>query len=142
MDDKGFVRGGEVACFGAALVLLGFDIIPQHVFEPNVPSWILVLLGFGLTLAGVSPYFRTGSPNSTRLVGGTCLLMALVFFWIAFFGDARHMSGGIPFVPNAYNVFLGRFMFSLGGLLWLWLGVSALRHAKHQPDEGVVESDL
>jgi len=141
MDDKGHIRGGAVACFGAALVLLGYDIIPQDVFEPNVPSWMLVVLGFGLALAGVSPFFRTGSPKATRLVGGSCLLMALAFFWVSFFGDPRYMSGGIPFIPKAYNVLLGRFMFGLVGLLWLWMGVSALRYAKHQPEEGVVEID-
>lgn len=142
MDDKGLVRGGAVACFGAALVLLGYDVIPQRVFEPNVPSGMLVVLGFGLTLVGVSPFFRVGSPSATRLAGGSFLLMALAFAWIAFFGDPSHMEGDIPFLPNAYNVLLGRLMFGLGGLFWLWLGVSALRYAKHQPDEGVVDADL
>ena len=142
MDDKGLIRGGAVACFGAALVLLGYDIIPQRVFEPNVPSWMLVVLGFGVTLAGVSPFFRVGLPNSTRLVGGSCLLMALAFAWIAIFGDTRHMSGGIPFLPNVFNVFLTRFMFGFGGLLWLWLGISALKHAKHQPEDGIVDNEL
>lgn len=141
MDDKGLIRGGAVACFGVALVLLGYDIIPQRVFRPNVPGWVLVVLGAGLTLAGVSPFFRTGSPNATRLVGGAMFMMAITFLWVAVLGNARHMSGGIPFIPNAYNVLIGRVMFALGGLFWLWLAVSAWKHAKDQPDEGVADED-
>jgi multisubunit Na+/H+ antiporter MnhB subunit len=123
---------------GAALVLIGLDVIPQRVFRPNVPSWLLVVLGLVLVLAGASVFLRIGSPTATRLIGVSLTLMALVFSWVALFGDPRYMSGGIPFIPDEFNWLLGRIMFGLVALLFLWLGVSALRHAKHQPEEGVV----
>lgn len=132
---------GAVACFGVALVLLGYDIIPQRIFQPNIPGWLLVALGFGLTLVGISPFFRIGSPAATRLAGAAFLLMALTFAWIALFGDPRHMSGGIPFIPDIYNVLINRCMHGLGSLFWLWLGVSALCHAKGQPESGVMDID-
>jgi hypothetical protein len=141
MDTKGFLIAGAVSCVGAFLVLLGADIIPQRVFKPTVPSLVLVVIGLALILAGTSVFFRVGSPIANRMIGVCMLLMALPFFWVAFFGDPRHMSGGIPFLPDQYNRFLGRFMFGLGALFWLWLGVMALRHAKHQPEGGVVEGD-
>lgn len=140
MDTKAIVIAGAVTCVGASLVLLGADVIPQRVFKPTVPSWMLVVIGFALILAGMSVFFHVGSPIATRMIGVCMLFMALSFFWVAFFSDPRHMSGGIPFLPDQYNRFLGRIVFGLGGLFWLWLGILALRHAKHQP-EGVVEGD-
>ena len=142
MDTKKLVTAGAVACIGAALVLLGADFIPQRVFKPHVPSWVLVVLGLGLILVGVSVFFRIGSPIATRLIGVSLLLMAMAFSWVAFFSDPRYMSGGLPFLPDDYNVLLGRTVFGLFALFFLWLGVSAMRHAKHQPAEGADESDI
>ena len=141
MATKAFVTAGTVACVGVAMVLLGVDIIPQDVMPLNVPSWVLVVLGLAVTLGGVSVFLRIGSPAATRLVGISLLLMALGFAWVALFGDPRYMRGGLPFLPDRYNWLLGRFAFSLCALLFLWMGVSALRHARHQPKEGVAESD-
>lgn len=141
MEPKAFLIAVAVACVGAFLVLLGADIVPQRVFKPNVPSLVLVVIGLALILAGMSVFFRVGSPIANRMIGVCMLLMALPFFWVAFFGDPRQISGGIPFLPAQYNRLLGRFMFGLGALFWLWLGVMALRHAKDQADEGMDESD-
>ncbi len=141
MDPKAFLIAVAVSCVGAFLVLLGADIVPQRVFKPTVPGVVLVVIGLALILAGMSVFFRVGSPIANRMIGVCMLLMALPFFWVAFFGDPRHMSGGIPFLPAQYNRFLGRFMFGLGALFWLWLGVLALRHAKDQADEGVDDGD-
>lgn len=141
MDTKALVSVGAAVFVGAFLVLLGADIIPQRVFEPNVPSWVLVVIGLALLLAGTSVFFRIGSPTATRMIGVCMLFMALSFFWVALFGDPGHMNSDLPYLSDRLNLFLGRSMFGLGGLLWLWLGISALRHAKHQPQEGVAESD-
>lgn len=141
MDLKTSLTAGAVVCVGAFMVLLGADIIPQRVFPPKVPSWLLIAIGLGVVLAGTSVFFRTGSPSATRMVGVSMLLMALPFFWVSFFGDSRQISGGILLLPDRFNRLVGRFMFLLGAVFWLWLGVSALRHAKYQPEEGVVEGD-
>lgn len=137
MNTKAIVSAGAVECVGTFLVLLGADIIPQRVFKPTVPSWMLVAIGVALILAATSVFFRIGSPAATRMIGVCMLLMALSFSWVAFFGDPRHMSGGIPFLPDQYNRFLGRFMFGLAALFWLWLGVASLRYAKLQPEGGI-----
>ncbi len=129
-------------CVGAFLVLLGADIIPQRVFKPTVPSWVLVATGLAIILAGMSIFVRVGAPiAAARMIGVCMFLMALSFCWVAFFSDPRHMSGGIPFLPVQYNRFLGRFVFGLVALFWLWVGVLALRHAKQQPEADVVEGD-
>lgn len=127
-------------CVGAFLVLLGADIVPQRIFKPTVPGWLLIAIGLALILAGLSIFVRVGSPIvAARMVAVCMLLMALAFGWVAFFSDPGHMSGGIPFLPDQYNRLLGRFVFGLGALFWLWVGVLALRHAKDQPEGGVVE---
>lgn len=142
MDTKTLVIVGAVTCVGAFLVLLGADIIPQRVFKPSVPSWILVAIGLALILAAISVFFRVGSPiAAARMIGVCMFLMALSFCWVAFFSDPRHMSGGIPFLPDQYNRFFGRLMFGLGALFWLWVGVLALRLAKQQYKVEVVEGD-
>src|SRR5512141_1794827 len=122
MDTKALVSIGAVTCVGAFLVLLGADIIPQGVFKPTVPSWILVVIGLAVILAAMSIFVRVGSPiAAARMIGVCTFFMALSFFWVALFSDPRHMSGGIPFLPDQYNWFLGRFMFALGALFWLWV---------------------
>jgi hypothetical protein len=141
MDTKTLVSVGVAVFSGAFLVLLGADIIPQRVFKPNVPSWLLVVIGLALVLAGTSVFFRVGSPIANRMIGVCLLLMAAPFFWVALFGDPRHMSGGIPFLSDQCNLLLARFAFGFFALIWLWLGVLGLRYARHQPGERAVESD-
>ena len=142
LDTKKLLTAGAVACIGAALMLLGADFIPQRLFEPHVPSWVLVMLGLGLILVGVSVFFRIGSPIATRLIGVSLLLIALTFIWVAFFGDPRYMSGGLPFLPDDYNVLLGRTMFGLFALIFLLIGAAALIYAKYKPEEGADDSDI
>lgn len=141
METKAFVTAVVVTLVGVFLVLLGADIIPQHVFKPKVPSLVLGVIGLALILAGLSVFFRVGSMIANRMIGACLLLMALPFFWVAFFGNAQHMSGGIPFLPDKYNFLLGRIMFGFGAIFWLWLGVLAFRHAKDQTGDGAVEGD-
>lgn len=124
-------------CGGAALVLIGAGIVPERVSRPDVPGWLLVALGAGILLAGLSVCFRIGSPVATRLVGVALLLVALAFAWISLFGDPRHLRGGAPFLSAELNWLLGRMAFGLCALLFLALGIAALRHARHQPGEGV-----
>ena len=142
MDTKKLVTAGAVACSGAFLLLLGVDFIPQRVFKPNVPSWLLVGLGAGIILVGVSVFFRIGSPIASRLIGGSLLLVGVVFGWVAFFSDPRYMRGGLPFLADDCNVLLGRTAFGLFALFFVWIGAAALRHAKHQPEEGADERDI
>lgn len=69
------------------------------------------------------------------------MCLAVAFGWVAVLGDPRYMSGGLPFLPREYDVSLGRAAFGLAALFFLWLGISALKGAKRQPERGVVESD-
>src|SRR5688572_15435144 len=132
MDTKTFAIAAVVTCSGTFMVLVGADIIPQRAFNNTVPAWLLVAIGFGIVLAGTSVFFRIGSPTATRMIGTSMVLMALLFVWVAVFGDPRYMSGGLPFVSKEVNRFLGRIMFVGGSVIWLLLGISALRHARHQ----------
>jgi hypothetical protein len=140
MNQK-ILTGVAVAGIGAIMALIGADIIPQRLWPPNVPGWLLAALGLGLVLAGVSVFFRIGSPRATRMVGVALLSMSLTFGWVSLFGDARHMSGGIPFLPDAVNVFIGRLAFGFVALFFLWLSIMALKYARFQPEEGVEEDE-
>lgn len=128
METKRLITAGVVACVGVVLLLIGIDVIPQRVVKPNVPGWVLVVIGLVPILAGGSVFLHVGSPVASRMVGVSLLLMALVFLWAALLTDPRHMSGGIPFFPDRCNWLLGRFAFGIVALFFAWAGVWALKH--------------
>lgn len=130
-----FWVGVGTTAFGVALVLLAADVIPQRWWPPNVPSWVLAVVGLVCVFAGAAVLVGLGTPASSACVALSMLMMAIAFLWIAFFGSARHMSGGIPLLPKWLNVSIGRFVFALAGLGFLALAWSAWRWSRRQADE-------
>lgn len=129
-ETKRLITGGVVACVGVVLLLIGIDVIPQRAVRPNVPGWVLLVLGLMMILVGGSVFLPVGSPVASRMVGVALLLMALIFLWVALLADPRHMSGGIPFIPHYCNSLLGRFAFGLVAFFFAWAGVWALKNPK------------
>jgi len=142
MKTKKFITAVVVASVGIFLVLLGADIIPQRIFRPNVPSSMLVVVGLGLILPAIAVFIGIGSTTANRLIGLSMILIAVAFAWTALFGDPRHMEGGIPFIPGTMNWFIGRIVFGLVALFFLWVGVLALSHVKERNDKRDVNSDV
>jgi multisubunit Na+/H+ antiporter MnhB subunit len=128
--------GAAVGAIGLGLVLLALDIIPQRWWPPNVPPAVLFIIGVLLVSASAAVFSGLGTPASSFFVGVSMALMAMAFAWVAFLGEARHMSGGIPFLPRWLNVGLGRAVFGLASLAFLAVAVSAFRSAINPPEEG------
>jgi hypothetical protein len=123
---------------GLTGVLIGFEVVPVPGGRDNLhgPLWIATLIGFAVLLAGAACLIQgLGRANASaelpadapfwiraaQYLIGTALFAAFAVLgtWVAFGGDARHFSGGIPFL-GASNVSFARIMFGFGALVcWL-----------------------
>ena len=62
------------------------------------------------------------------LIGVTLFAtFAVIAGWVAFGGDARHFSGGVPFL-GAWNVSLARVAFGFGALICALAAVACAVH--------------
>jgi hypothetical protein len=123
-------------------VLIGLGVVPVPGGRDNLhgPLWIATLIGFIVLLAGAGCLIQAiGRANaSAELPADAPLWMraaqyligvvlfaafALLGTWVAFLGDARYFSGGIPFL-GGYNLPLARIAFGLGALI-CWLAAIA-----------------
>ena len=84
---------------------------------------ILISAGFMWAIATQSKATRAW------LAGMILAIMAIIGFWIAFAGDAERISGGMPFLSEDTNSFLGKVIFGAGGALCAWLCYQAIREA-------------
>lgn len=119
-------------------VLVGFGTLPTPGGRGNLhgPLWLATLIGFMVLLAGAacvlqgigranaSAELPAGAPfwmRAAQYLIGVALFadFAVLSTWIAFLGEGRQFSGGIPFL-GASNVPVARIMFGLGALIcWL-----------------------
>jgi membrane protein implicated in regulation of membrane protease activity len=68
-----------------------------------------------------------------------CLGCAVLSLWIALTGQP--VTGGLPFLPHAWNQGLGRVVFAVSGLVCLALGRLALRDVVRQPPRAPVRDE-
>lgn len=59
------------------------------------------------------------------LGGVICLSLSIIGFWAAFYGE--DIQGGIPFIPEAANQTIGRFVFGGGAVITGIMSVVAFR---------------
>ena len=123
---------------GLCGVLVGFEVLPVPGGRNNLhgPLWLATLLGVVGLLAGAACIIQAmGRANASaelpanapfwlraaQYMIGVVLFAAFAVLgtWVAFAGDARHFSGGIPFL-GAFNVSFARILFGFGALIcWL-----------------------
>ena len=102
----------------------------------RLPLWALFLLGLlfisGLWAVAMS-LFKLDENGA--LASMASAVMALGFAGLAFLVAWREKdgwSGGIPFIPQAWNQAIPRLLFALGGLIATFCGISLLRRASRQ----------
>ena len=120
---------------GLCGMLIGFGVLPVPGGRANLqaPLWIAALIGLVALLAGIALLIQgfgraddhaelpadapVGMRAAQHLIGVALFAtFAVIGAWVAFDGDARHFSGGIPFL-GSYNVSLARFLFGFGALI-------------------------
>lgn len=119
-------------------MLIGFGAVPVPGGRGNLhgPLWLATLIGFIVLLAGAACIIQgIGRANASAelpadapfwmraaqyLIGVALFAdFAVLGTWIAFLGEGRHFSGGVPLL-GASNVSLARIMFGVGALIcWL-----------------------
>ncbi|MEM1055634.1 MAG: hypothetical protein AAGI52_08905 [Bacteroidota bacterium] len=116
---------------GLFVTAIGLGIVPVDPANVHAPMWVLAVCGLVFVIGGVA-VLAHGRPGIQSAAGLTIVLaFGLVGGWVALFGDAAQMSGGIPFLPRALNVALGRGLFGIGAVLcfafFAWGTARALR---------------
>lgn len=126
-DGKRMLIGLILLVIGSVLMLVGVGAIPEKLVQPQVPLWVLFLVGVMITFGGIAAFCKPGGAGVTFLAASILFLMGFTFGWIAFFADARGMSGGLPFLSQQVNQMMGKGIFGVVGLFFSGIGVVALR---------------
>ena len=127
---------------GLVAVLIGLEFVAVPGGRANLhgPLWLVTLIGVIVLLAGVACVIQgIGRANASAelpadaplwmhaalyLAGVTMFFgFAVLGTWIAFVGDARSFSGGIPFLGPG-NVSFARVLFCFGTMV-CWLAAIA-----------------
>ncbi len=127
-------NGNEPAPWGWGLVVAGIypvavatNLLPNPSHSANdAPLWVLFLVGTILSAAGAIVVVGSKSRMSNLFAAILLAAMGGIGLW-ATCAPAEKMSGGIPFVPRALNVLIGRSLFGSGVLLSCSLCLYALR---------------
>ena len=100
---------------------------------------VIGLAGFAFVAVGGALLVDAGS--AARAFWAMLILSCLagIGLWVAFFGDAARISGGLPFLPQALNATIGKVMFGLGALITLlmvgYACKDALRRKRKEADD-------
>jgi hypothetical protein len=138
--------GIGLAIAGLCGMLVGFGLLPVPGGRASLhaPLWIATLIGLVALLAGAACLIQGFGRADAHaelpadaafwmrlvqyLIGvALCAAFAAIGVWVAFDGDARHFSGGIPFLGSR-NVLLARLLFGFGALI---SALAAVAYAVH-----------
>ena len=93
----------------------------------HAPLWVIFLCGVVFLLGGAMLLVDRNSKFNALCASLLLLVMGVIGAWVALLGPAAGFSGGIPFLPQAYNVTLARWVFGLGALVSFMMLVYAIR---------------
>ncbi|MBO6793652.1 MAG: hypothetical protein JJ895_07065 [Balneolaceae bacterium] len=118
---------------GVFFVLMGAGIIPIELQENEAPAWIITICGLIFCIAAALTLRGQGDKFNQLLASILIALMGSIGAWVALFGDADQMSGGINLLSDAGNITLGRIVFGFGALVCYGIAIHAFRlHLKER----------
>jgi len=121
--------GWLMVFLGLYPLLASAGVLPLNPQDVHAPRWVLALCGFIFLLGGLMMLLGHRARVNDALAALFCYSAAAVGVWVALFGDASQMSGGIPFLPREANVVLGRAVFGFGAVISLAVAVYATRRS-------------
>lgn len=120
---------------GAVVVGVGAGVVPVEPGAVHVPGWVLGVCGALSALGGLAMLAQRWPAVRTAAIAVMFVAFGLIGGWVALFGEARHISGGIGLFPDWLNLALARGVFGFGALLcfglFAWTAAGMLA-----PDDG------
>lgn len=112
---------------GGFIMAIAAGVIPIEQDPADAPPFIIGLAGFVFVAAGGA--FMVEGRSAARAFWSMLILasMAGIGLWVAFWGNAENISGGLPFLPQHINAMLGKFMFGLGAVITIFMVIYAFR---------------
>ena len=112
---------------GAAIMLVAAGIINVAADSIHAPLWVLGLCGLVFLLGGLMIF--AGAKSRFNALGAAlmCGSFGLVGAWVTFFSPDNSITGGLPFLSQATNATIGRWMFGTGALISFAIAWVALR---------------
>lgn len=112
---------------GLFLLLAAAGLISDRDDEPPVPDLIIASCGLALMVAGCLACVGLQSRLNDLLAAILCLIFGLVAAWSAQFSPAGGFSGGVPFVSQALNLKISRWVFGGSAIVCFAIGAWALQ---------------
>ena len=106
---------------------LATELLPADAAMLRAPMWVIFLCGVVFVLGGAMLLVDRNSRLNALCASLLLLVMGVIGAWVALLGPAAGFSGGIAFLPHAYNVTLARWVFGLGALVSFMMLAYALR---------------
>lgn len=104
-------------------------ILPIDPRDVHAPGWVLALCGLVFIVGGLMILLGHRARLNDALAAVFCYSAAAMGAWVALFGPADQITGGLPFLSRAANVALGRAVFGSGAVLSLAIAIYATRRA-------------
>ena len=128
MPQKNYWVGGMVMCVFPTIVFFlpgGPLPLPVIIFLS-----LLIFCGVWAIALGLFKLDEHGAVSS--LVGAVVSFGFAGFAFLVAWREKDGWSGGLPFIPHAWNQVIARLLFALGGLIGTLGGISLLRRAIRQ----------
>ncbi len=125
---KNYLLGGIVLCVFPAMIF--FLIHLQNIEVPLHWLILLALLFVSGVWAVILSLFKLDEKGELSCIVGAVMAIGFAMFaFLVAWREKKGWSGGISFLPPAWNQVLPRLLFALGGLLATIMAASLLRKA-------------
>lgn len=112
---------------GLFVAAMAIGLIPVDEADADSPMWLLFVVAVVFMLAGVMIIIGRENRYNDLLAALLMVAMGAIGGWVAVISGASGMSGGIPLLPRAGNVMLGRIAFGSGSLICFAMAAYAMR---------------
>jgi len=112
---------------GLIPVLIALGVIKPDPSNVHAPMWVVAVGGTIFILAGFMILLGQRSRFTNLLASLLCACFGCVGAWISLFAPPQDFSGGIPFMPDAFNLILARWIFGLGAAMSFAISIFAFR---------------
>ena len=112
---------------GTAILLVAIGVLPVDPDSVHAPYPIVGLCGIVLVFGGSMILMGDRSRYNSLAAAGMLVCFALVGGWAALIASPESIEGGLPFLPQGINAFLGKIIFGSGAVLSAALSVHALK---------------